>query len=181
MTAADPVPEFSRKQALESVGSDGRTQRRLIASVAECAALARRLGLETLHDFVADMTIDRTPGGEIRVAGRIVADVVQACVVTLEPVPAHIDEAFEVRYTTHVNAMPQELVIGPDDDDPPEPLAGDVLDIGELAAQQLALALDPWPRLPDAALPDSVQPDPARDGPFAALAALHGRRFDEDC
>lgn len=167
---AQPV-ELSRALALDAIGNDGRTQRTVRATADECVAVARRLELQDLSGFCADMTIDRVIGGEILVRGRVVADVVQTCVVTLEPVPAHVDETFEVRFTTRDDAVPHDLVIGPDDE-PPEPITGDVLDIGELATQQLALALDPWPRLPDAALPEEVVRDPARDGPFAALAAL---------
>jgi hypothetical protein len=42
-----------------------------------------------------------------------------------------------------------------------EPFEGDAIDIGEAVAQQLALALDPYPRAPGASLEgggDSAQP-----------------------
>jgi uncharacterized metal-binding protein YceD (DUF177 family) len=180
MTVAASAPEFSRPLPIDTIGSDGRTQRHIEADEGECAALAQRLGLQGLSGFVADLTVDRLAGGEILAAGRVVADAVQTCVVTLEPVPAHVDEAFEVRFTTRDEIEPRERDIGPDDEEPPELLAGDALDLGELAAQQLALALDPWPRLPDAELPAEARPDPARDGPFAALAALRAGLSDEN-
>ena len=44
---------------------------------------------------------------------------------------------------------------------------------GEAAAEQLALALDPYPRSPDAVLPDV--PDDPEAQPFAALAPLQRR------
>ena len=170
--ATDEIAEMPRPLPLESIGSDGRTQRTLSATPQERVALARRLELQELASFDAEMTIDRIPGGEILVRGRVVADVVQTCVVSLEPVPGHVDETFEVRYTTRPDDGPADLVIGPDEEFPPEPITGAVLDVGELAAQQLALALDPWPRLPDASIDDGLLRDPARDGPFAALARL---------
>jgi hypothetical protein len=51
---------------------------------------------------------------------------------------------------------------------------GAVADLGEALAEQLALALDPYPRAPDAALPPEAEEAPA--SPFARLAALRGGR-----
>ena len=60
-----------------------------------------------------------------------------------------------------------------DDTDPESedeiPYAGGVLDLGEAAAEQLALALDPFPRKPGAALPDDDS-RALRAYPFAKLA-----------
>ena len=51
---------------------------------------------------------------------------------------------------------------------------GGQVDLGELVAEEVALALDPYPRHPDAALPPEAS-DP-EENPFAALAALKGRQ-----
>lgn len=167
--------EFSRLLRVDSIGSEEEI-RELRPNDSETAALAVRLGLQQLSDFTASVSVYRSMTGEIVARGRVVAGVVQTCVMSLEPVSAHIDEDFEVRFTTYPAPEPRELVIGPDDDEPPEPLTGESLDIGELAAQQLVLALDPWPRLLDAELPDEVKPDPARDGPFAGLSGLREKQ-----
>ncbi len=180
MTEPHEVPEFSRLFRLDAIGADGTAERVLTASDAECAALAARIGLEALSGLRAALTVTRLPVGEIGVHGHIVADVVQACVVTLEPVPDHIDDEFDVRFTTRTEAMPRDIVVGPGDEEPPEPIEGDILDLGELAAQQLSLSLNPWPRRPDAEIPPEAAPDPARDGPFAALAALRDKAQGPD-
>ena len=52
-------------------------------------------------------------------------------------------------------------------------MAMEQLDLGEAAAEQLALALDPYPRAPDAVLPDI--PDEPEVLPFATLASLRRR------
>jgi hypothetical protein len=54
---------------------------------------------------------------------------------------------------------------------------GAAIDIGEAIAQTLALALDPYPRAPDAeaALKEAGVKSEAEAGPFAALAALKAR------
>jgi uncharacterized metal-binding protein YceD (DUF177 family) len=167
--------EFSRILPLDAVGSDGRAPRKVTASPEECEALKQRLGLQGLANFSAEMTIDWIGADEIYVRGRVVADVVQTCVVTLDPVPAHVEDAFEAQFTTRLEEEPVDRIVGPDDEDPPEALTEGELDMGELATQQLALALEPWPRLPDAEIPDAFAADPSRDGPFAVLAALRDK------
>ena len=53
---------------------------------------------------------------------------------------------------------------------------GDSVDLGEAIAEQLALALDPYPRVPGAALPGEGEgEEPPPSGPFAGLAALRKR------
>jgi hypothetical protein len=63
----------------------------------------------------------------------------------------------------------REPADGPDDLDEIE-TENDVVDLGEAVAEQLALALDPYPRAPGAELPpEAVDPEA---GAFGALAAL---------
>ena len=101
--------------------------------------------------------------------GELHADVLQTCIVSLDDFDAVVDEAFRVRFVPAGEET--------DDQDPEAddeiPYEGDVLDLGEAAAEQLGLALDPYPRMPDAALPE-VEED-ADLHPFAALAALRNQ------
>jgi uncharacterized metal-binding protein YceD (DUF177 family) len=48
------------------------------------------------------------------------------------------------------------------------------VDLGDLVAEEVALALDPYPRHPDASLPPEASD--ADENPFAGLAALKGRQ-----
>ena len=64
-----------------------------------------------------------------------------------------------------------EVVIDPEADDPPEPLGDGQVDAGEIVTQQLALALDPYPRAPGSALTAEAGAAPA-ESPFRVLAAL---------
>jgi len=61
----------------------------------------------------------------------------------------------------------------------PEAAPDGWIDLGELAAEQLGLALDPYPRKPDAEVPAEWKAEPApepvadqRPNPFAALEKL---------
>src|SRR3954453_15177026 len=67
----------------------------LSADETERSAVARRLGLETLSCFEAHAVLSRN-GDIVRAQGRLAASLEQNCVVTSEPVPAHIDEPFDL-------------------------------------------------------------------------------------
>ncbi|MEI6985087.1 MAG: DUF177 domain-containing protein [Rhodospirillaceae bacterium] len=167
------LPEFSRPLAAESL-PNAELVREIAASPGEAQALARRLELVAIGSLIATIRLCRVEGGRmVRVCGKLTADVVQSCVVTLEPVPAHIEESFSALFA------PPELL--PDSDgvifldtfaleqDQPEAMEGGIIDIGELTTQHLSLALDPYPRCPGtvfAGFDDHLAGDgPAGDGP----------------
>ncbi len=180
MTAAGPIPpEFSRVLGLDQLEL-GPVERELSASDAECAALAARFGIPGVGRLSGTLTVTRPgKGPAIRVAGRVQAEVTQTCVVSLEPVTQHVAEDFVQRYTLEAVAEPPEVFSDPEAEEPPEPMSGDSLDLGEVLAEQLALALDPYPRAQGAALQQSSFGTPhtpeeleAAKSPFAALKDL---------
>ena len=139
--------------------------------------IAGRLGLVALDRFalVADV---RPIAGGMAARGRVEAEVVQACAATDLPVPTRITEAFDLRFLRDVDAPASEedeIEIASDDLDL-LPLDGDRIDLGEAAVQTLSLALDPFPRHPDAAriLAEKGVLSEEAAGPFAALAKLRG-------
>jgi hypothetical protein len=155
--------EFPRPVRVSNLATTGQ-RLRLEATPGECAALAERLGLLALHSFTAEMRLRPESAGGIRVDGHIEASLEQACVVSLEPVPQRVNEAFRLRILPEGD-IPSE---DPDAEDEVECENG-MAELGEVMAQLLALALDPYPRLEGAELPDHGADDGPR-GPFAALA-----------
>jgi uncharacterized metal-binding protein YceD (DUF177 family) len=150
----------------------------VIANTAERTALAERFGLTALVAMVADVSVARLHGGAaLRVEGRIQAHLTQPCVVTLEPVDQHIDDSFRLDFgepADVVDAETGELVLSADD---PEPMPRGELDLGELLAEHLALAIDPYPRKPDVDLEkvlqgSGIEVEGAKANPFAVLAGL---------
>jgi len=160
----DQGPEFSRPLALGMVREGGR-RLSLTATPAECAALAARFGILALDSLGAELHLTTEPEGTVRAEGRIAARLTQACIVTLEPVPQAVDEPVAFRLLPP-GREPQD---GPEDIDEIECPDG-TADLGEAVAEQLALALDPYPRAPGAELPDEAT-DRSADA-FAALSAL---------
>jgi len=162
------TPEFSRIVSLARLPERGREER-LVASPAECAALARRFAIPAVNRMEAVVRLCPAPGGGATVAGRLSAEVVQDCVVTLEPVVQAVEEEVALRILAP-GESPSDDPEAPDEIE----AEGDVVDLGEALAEQLSLALDPYPRAPGAEMPPEA---PAgTHGPFAALAALARRR-----
>ncbi|MBS7813151.1 YceD family protein [Roseococcus pinisoli] len=158
-------PEFSRRLALAHVPAEGVAMR-LEAAASDREALSRRLGLLALHVLQADLRLIPDEEGAILVTGRLTAELEQECGVTL--VPVHQSVAEEVAWRLLPEGV--EPSDGEDDPDDIESEQG-VADLGEALAQQLSLAIDPYPRAPGAALPEGVD-DRETHGPFAALLKL---------
>ena len=160
------TPEFSRPLRAHEIGGTLRRQS-IEASEIERAALAGRFDLLGLERLVADISVRREAAG-IRVTGRIDAAGTQPCVATAEPVPFLITEALALLLTE--NQPDGEEIELADADLDSEALVGDIIDIGELAAQALALALDPYPRS-TAPAPGVISEEAARaaSSPFAVL------------
>ncbi|MDP2378163.1 DUF177 domain-containing protein [Reyranella sp.] len=178
--------EMERTVDLDRLGRTGAALD-IVASEAECAALAKRFGFLDLKGMAARVTVDLRVGGQVVVEGRIRGKVVQACVLTLEPVMQELDDVFRIVFKKNLaeefDPESGEAVLNPQVD-APEPLAGNMLDVGEIVAEQLLLVAEPYPRRPGVKLED-VLPKPrggARRGapgqqrhPFAGLAALRDK------
>jgi uncharacterized metal-binding protein YceD (DUF177 family) len=143
------------------------------------AALAERFGLLDLESFTAKAGIRRRRDtGWIELRGQLKASVVQACVVSLEPVSSQVEAEIDELFDDNPAGDAVEIDLDPLAEDP-EPLDGGALDVGEVIAQTLSLAIDPYPRAPGADLETlnetgEVGRETSEDSPFAALAALKG-------
>jgi hypothetical protein len=179
--------EFSRPLVLDDIGADG-VALELEATAEERAALALRFDLLAMDRLTVRATACHAPARDgsapaIRVAIDFVAEVAQRCVVSLEPLPVRIEErGVEVEFARAATLPPAaaQVSFALDDVDPPEPLPDECIDLGELAAEQLALALDPYPRKNGAVLAwpmdeSGATPGAGEDTPFAALRRLRER------
>ena len=168
--------EFCRPIDCAQIGN-GTFVKEIEAGPAECEALAGRFGLLAINSLSAKLSVRHSMNGLIHLRGRLTAEVVQECVVSLEAVPAKLDEPFE-QYFTMRAADDGDEMLPLDDEEAPEPLDGGLLDLGEAVAQHLAVALDPYPRLTSARFDqgDPVQLEDERPKPLAAIAKLPLRR-----
>jgi len=141
-------------------------------------AIAEAGGLREVLSASASLDVTPKSGGRIHVTGHVRARIGQTCVVTLDPIENEIDEPIDL-----VFAPPEQIPDLSDlvDEaaeseteipDPPEPIINGVIDLGRLATDALFLAVDPYPRRPDAVFDPPVETADPMDHPFAALKAL---------
>lgn len=170
-----PAPLWSSKVSVEEVPEGGRHVS-LKADAAVRAALAAQLGLRDLPRLEARFDVSRQGRDGLAVVGEVSATVGQNCVVTLDPVENEVVEKVDLVFLPPSGpARRDEADDSPDAGDAPETLENGKVDLGALATEFLALGIDPYPRKEGVVFEAVEKKDPA-DHPFAALAALKGRR-----
>lgn len=159
------------------------------ADEAERRAIAAAHGLVEVASFRARVRLVPTAGEGVRLTGRLGADIRQTCVVSLRPVDQRVDVEFTRLFAPPGRFGPdpsasrraeREVVVELDEEEGPEPFDGIAIDLEQVLLEEFALALDPYPRHPDAAA-EMPQPAPGEEretGAFAALEALRTRERD---
>ncbi len=128
------------------------------------AALARVHALASVERYRAELLVSPWKRNGVQVEGKVVADIVQECIVTLDPLPSHISESVSGVFLPEDSKLGREgfgqggeILIEVDGPDSPETFSGDSIDVGALAEEFFALSIDPYPRKADAAL-DKIAP-----------------------
>ena len=167
---SESTPEFSREIAVARISPSGMIED-MEAKPAERAALATRFDLLELSALNAHLTLKLNGQDTIFVKGNITADIVQRCVVTLEPVASHIDLPID---TVFLPADQHRVGAGSSHfdelDDEFEIFTNGKIDLGEMVAQHLGVTIDPYPRKEGAELPATeFGAKPEIRKPFAKL------------
>ena len=169
-------PEFSRPVRIDTIGDEPRPVA-IEAGPEERTALASRFGLVEIRRLEAEAKVMRS-GAELTAAGRMTASAVQSCVASGEPVPAELDEPFQIvfRPLSSDGRPDEEMELNEAELDVVF-YEGSAIDLGEAVAETLALALDPFPRAPGAAesLKAAGVKSEEEAGPFGALAGLRDK------
>ncbi len=169
LTVIPYVSEFSRSISLTSVRDRRRYTDSITANSVELKALAKRYHILAVNDLQADVTLEPLGADLIQLRTVIKAEVVQACGMSMVPVTQQIDET-EAEILTTSAEMLTPLEDGPPDDSAPtELITGDVIDYGEIVAQIVALAIDPFPRSETANDTSHIEHN---TNPFAVLQTL---------
>lgn len=175
------APELSRIVEVENLAPLGETVT-VTADQHECALIKKRLGLVSLSELSARLTLEPWRKGGWRVTGFVHAGVEQLCVVTAQEFDSSLSFDLDRHFLHEKDRYDQaaEVVIDPLSDDEPDVIARGRIDIGELIVEGLALALDPYPRVPGAQfdtehLQNAENADDAgetKPNPFSVLAKL---------
>lgn len=160
--------EFSRPLKVDRVPRQGCTEA-ISADPAECAALAQRFGLIAIHSLTARVDAQLVSGHGLKLVAHIRAAIEQTCIVSLD------------NFTSELAADAQRVYLpegsrGAGDGDEADTFSGDSVDLGEFVAEELGLALDPYPRKPGVAFQGDADTRAAASSPFAELARLKSRR-----
>lgn len=173
----------------------------LSAEKTQREGLARRLGIPAIHALSTDMTLERDESGHmITVRGRIHADVTQTCVITLDPLRQTLESEFTACYAdkeriVHFAKARNDMQVRHqhievpmlEEHEDPEALEDGHIDLGELTAQQLSLALPDFPHAEGARHPlgddDNAEiagrTESVRPNPFSGLKNWRGRNGED--
>lgn len=160
------ITECSRPILLDRIGPHGLYVT-VDATPTECGALAERMDIPAIQTMWCSFHLQREDDNVVFAQGHLRARIVQTCVVTLEDFESEVEEEFQLRFVPE-DAVSEDIDLEADDE---IPFAGNQIDIGEAAVEQLGLALDPYPRMPGAQLPDMDEEE--KENPFAALRRLN--------
>ncbi len=184
--------EYVRFVNVEKLGRDPITFT-LNPTEEERADLAKRLKIVAVNSLTASGELNRLEKrSRIELTGRVEAEVVQSCVVTLEPVTQKIEENYTVCYTFNkadITLEDAEYVVSLEEADLPDLIEDGQIDVVQAVMEQVALALDPYPRAEGADSSDSAQflsqsegkseadePEKETHRPFANLKELMERK-----
>lgn len=183
-----PEPEWSVWVKAEDIPVDGK-QVDLSPDAAQLPLIAQRLGVESLESLRASLSLSKNKGGVmVHVTGTLWAEIVQNCVVTLEPIKSKIQEDFEAWFADQDHVIlfekaqrdvltKREMMDLPilEEKEDPEPLEDGKVNIGELVVQYLCLAVNPYPHKEglecenDSVPVSKASQDSLQPNPFAAL------------
>jgi len=158
------MTEMPRPVSLARIGAAGLTVR-VQATPDECASVAKRMKIPAVQSLECEFQL--TVEGDnvsVRALGRLRAEVTRVCVVSAEDFDMSVEDEFELRFVSAGMENPD-----PDPDLPDEiPYQSGAIDLGEASAEQLGLALDPYPRIDGATILEIEDSDD--ESPFSVLA-----------
>lgn len=152
------------------------------ADAAQRKALAEEHGLLSVETYRAELLVVSWKRNGVKISGRVEAAITQACIVTLEPVEAHIDEVVEALLLPEDSKLGRqgfdnggEILLDADGPDSPETFSGDTIDVGALAEQFFGLAIDLYPRKQGVSLGAGADTEPAENDFQQKLRSLLGK------
>lgn len=173
MISAIPLERFHDLTGLSDAGFDTR----IVATPEERQRLAEWAAVDEVLRLEARISVRPKSKTRFELETDFVADVVQSCVVTLEPVTSHIAQTFTREL--HLEPRLQRLadkggLVAPAaaEDEVPEEIACTSYDLAGPLREEFALAIDPYPRAPGVAFEPPADAKDQPESPFAVLEKL---------
>ena len=183
-------PEFSRVVKVTDLGT-GPQENELSANAVELTALAERFAIDGLDSLEARVFLTLLPNADVRVDAAFTARVRQTCTVTLDPMESDVSAEFTMTYSQNADEGwghdEEEFQDLDDHTEPPEPLIDEKIDIGEAVSEQLALEIDPFPRVKGTVFDGfstgpkgEAEAVPEKKNPFAVLSQLKTKQENKE-
>ena len=135
------------------------------------ARLAHWAGVDSVEAFEATVELRKVTPTRFSLEATLKADIVQSCVVTLDPVRTHIETSFR-RELLLAERRPSDGEPAPVDEDGREEIESLRYDLAVPVLEELALQIDPYPRRPGVQFEPPMDVTDRPDHPFAALKKL---------
>lgn len=161
-------PEFSRLFEL-ALANERAIEDTYEANGSENMALARRFDVASLSAVKVDIVVAPHALGHL-LTGRVAADVAQNCVVTGQALVNQVDTSISYLALAERQDLDLESIEEAYGVSEAGYSESQEIDLGELAAQYLGLAIDPYPRTDGATLDKEAAGQ--NTSPFAVLARL---------
>ena len=154
---------------------------RFAADAEQRAAIAKWSGILSLEKFEAQVEISKLAPNRFGLAYRLNADVTQACVISLEPVPSPLERSFTRelvfagtgrRRETDESGSGPDLVLDGEEEEGPEEIESLHIDLATPVLEEFVLSLDPYPRRPGVEFAAKGLDSTPPESPFAVLKTL---------
>ncbi|KAA0970655.1 DUF177 domain-containing protein [Aureimonas fodinaquatilis] len=155
------------------------------ASDQELIRLAEFLGVLTVEEMSAELTVMPWRRDGVSVKGVMKARLQQASVLTLDPIPESINERVDLVFVPDGSRLARiapehdgELHLDPEGDEIPESFSGDRINLGASLQELLALAINPYPREETATFNEYSTDNTVQEKEPSPFASLQGWRKD---
>ena len=143
----------------------------LTATPQECELLAERFGLPAVKSF--HLTAMIKGHGILEYEGKFNSVITQECVVSLEKFDTSVEGEFKEFFSENGVDFSEEtnFDIDMDDEETVDLIKNGRLEIGEIAAQQFGLHLNPFPKKDDVPF-EYIEAKATKQNPFSVLKDL---------
>jgi len=175
----DETPPFERDYDLGDLRR-GDEDIRVEARGEDLERIAAWADVRAVESFGSTVHLRKHSATRFSLDAVLEADIVQDCVVTLEPIRTHIARPFhrELHVAETIRLKPNESIpLGPGagDDEVPDEIDTLTYDLAAPLLEELLLAIDPYPRAPGVEFAAPAEPEVRPESPFAVLKSLKSK------
>jgi uncharacterized metal-binding protein YceD (DUF177 family) len=170
MKSAPPIERIYDLASLSDAGDEVQ----IAVAGDDLTRLAQWAGVDRVDRFEGGITLLKLSPTRFAYDAVMSADVVQSCVVTLEPVRTHIAKSFArtLHYSPRAHEKAGPITLAPGEEEAPEEISSTRFDLAGPLLEEFVLAIEPYPRVPGVAFEPPKAGEAPAENPFAVLKQL---------